>query len=139
MKRICGNGLLALALGGCAPGGADMLPEAVRAVASRAASSTTDRLLVVAATFGDTTMSFATRQALVTAGIIVQEAPTAGDSTLAVLEFVAADETETGWRVRTRRTSTAGAGSSPDPAGDRIEWLVACAAEQCEVTDSTAW
>lgn len=69
--------LLAVVLGhtGCAPPGTDTLPEAVRAVATRAASSTPDRLLVVDGTFGDTAMSFATRQALVTAGVVVEDRP----------------------------------------------------------------
>ncbi|HEU5210714.1 MAG TPA: hypothetical protein VFU06_15070 [Longimicrobiales bacterium] len=138
-KRILLLGAV-LTLPGCAPAEMDMLPEAVRAVATRAASSTPDRLLVVAGTFGDTAMTFATRQALVTAGVVVQDSPTDADSTIAVLEFVSAAETEGGWRVRTARTG-GGAASVIDALAseERVEWLVQCGAEQCEVRDSTAW
>lgn len=130
----------ALLLAGCAPPGTDALPEAVRSVATRAASSTTDRLLVVAETFGDTAMSFATRQALITAGVVVQDASAAMDSAFAMLEFVSAEEFENGWRVRTTRTTGGGSSALESLASEqRVEWVVTCAATECEVTDSTTW
>lgn len=130
----------ALGLAGCAPAETDMLPEAVRTVATRAASSTPDRLLVVAGTFGDTAMTFATRQALITAGVVVQESPADADSTIAVLRFVSASGADEEWRVRTMR-SNGGAPSVIDALAseERVEWLVRCVAGQCEVTDSTSW
>lgn len=134
--------LLAVVLGhtGCAPPGTDTLPEAVRAVATRAASSTPDRLLVVDGTFGDTAMSFATRQALVTAGVVVEDRPADADSAIAVLAFVSATGGADGWRLRTVR-SGGGTSSVIDAlaAEERVEWRVICDAAQCEVTDSTAW
>ncbi len=130
---------LALGLAACAPAETDMLPEAVRAVATRAASNTPDRLLVVAGTFGDTAMTFATRQALVTAGIVVADSPD-DDSTTAILEFVSATRTEDGWRLRTTRND-GGAPSALDAlaSATNVEWRVECDAAQCEVRDSTTW
>lgn len=130
---------LALGLAACAPAETDMLPEAVRAVATRAASSTPDRLLVVAGTFGDTAMTFATRQALVTAGIVVADAPH-DDATTAILEFVGGTQTDEGWRLRTTRRD-GGAPSALDAlaAESNVEWQVECTAERCEVRDSTTW
>ncbi len=132
---------LALPLAGCAPAATDTLPQAVRAVASRAASSTTERLLVVLDTFGDTAMTFATRQALVTAGVVVQDTTALADSAFAILRFVAGTETGDGWRIRTTRTAGGGQGSVLDALASetRVQWLVDCAADQCEVRDSAAW
>jgi len=140
MKRLIRLLCLAPLIAGCAPAGSDTLPEAVRSIATRAASSTTDRLLVVAGTFGDTAMSFATRQALITAGVVVQDASGAMESAFAMLEFVSVEESGNGWRVRTLRTTGGGDSALESLASEqRIEWTVACAAAACQVTDSTAW
>lgn len=125
-------GILALLLGACtsATDGA-LPPEVARAVAGRVAAGTPDRMLVVLDAVGDTTMSFATRQGLVTAGFVVQDTSAYGDSTFAVLHFEHAAPHGDLWTVAT--TKRPGDDDAPSVS---VEWTVRCADAGCEVTDS---
>ncbi len=132
-RRIAGIGIIALLLA-CRPTTDGALPpEVARAVAARAAAGTPDRILVVLDAVGDTTMSFATRQGLVTAGFVVQDSSAYADSTFAVLHFEHASPQGDLWAVATTRRPGEG-----DAAAISVEWTVRCAGATCEVTDSMA-